>query len=188
MLAIPISLLSITPLLRAHRSNVGHGGPTTFKSNVQQKHNERPSGAHAESHIQSDDLLGEIGGRPDVAGATPPEFQPPAAVYEGRSAASESRTLLRALWHSGHRLRVVLLGAGIAVVLIGNMVGQIRLNTWNGSFFDFAGAAQPFQPAARAVDFFRHRRRALGACGRTDLDAADAQGPPARMADPSFAG
>ncbi len=101
-----------------------------------QQHNERPNGAHADSHIQSDDLLGEIGGRPDVAGATPPEFQPPAAVYEGRSAASESRTLLRALWHSGHRLRVVLLGAGIAVVLIGNMVGQIRLNTWNGSFFD----------------------------------------------------
>jgi putative ATP-binding cassette transporter len=103
---------------------------------VQQKHNERPSGAHADSHIQGDDLLGEIGGRPDVAGATTPEFQPPAAVYEGRSAASESRTLLRALWHSGHRLRVVLLAAGIAAVLIGNMVGQIRLNTWNGSFFD----------------------------------------------------
>jgi putative ATP-binding cassette transporter len=68
---------------------------------------------------------------------TTPEFQPPIAIYEGRSAASESRTLLRALWHSRHRLRIVLLAMGIAAVLIANMLGQIRLNEWNGSFFDF---------------------------------------------------
>ncbi len=102
---------------------------------MQQRHNERTPGAHADSKIQGDDLLGETGGRPDAAGIAQ-EFQPPAATYKGRSAASESRTLLRALWRSGHRLRVALLALGIAVVLIGNMIGQIQLNTWNGSFFD----------------------------------------------------
>ena len=102
---------------------------------MQQRNNGQVSGEHADSRLQDDDLLSEVGGRPDAAGATH-EFQPPVAVYEGRSAASESRTLLRALWHSTHRLRIVLLAIGIAALLIGNMAGQIRLNTWNGSFFD----------------------------------------------------
>ena len=63
-------------------------------------------------------------------------FEPPIATYETQGAARESLTLLRALWHSTHRLRVILLAVGIAAVLIANMVGQIRLNEWNGSFFD----------------------------------------------------
>ncbi|MEJ2378774.1 MAG: SbmA/BacA-like family transporter, partial [Pseudolabrys sp.] len=33
-------------------------------------------------------------------------------------------------------MRVVLLAVGIAAVLIANMFGQVKLNTWNGSFFD----------------------------------------------------
>jgi len=102
---------------------------------VQQRHSGQVSGEHADSRLQDDDLPGEVGGRPSAAGATH-EFQPPVATYEGRSAASESRTLLRALWRSTHRLRIVLLALGIAALLIGNMAGQIRLNAWNGSFFD----------------------------------------------------
>jgi putative ATP-binding cassette transporter len=101
-----------------------------------QRHSEDPPGEHADLRAHGDGLLGEIGDRSIAAGATTPEFEPPAAVYEGRSAASESRTLLRALWHSAHRMRVVLLAVGIAAVLIANMFGQVKLNTWNGSFFD----------------------------------------------------
>ena len=65
-----------------------------------------------------------------------PEFQVPAADYEDKSAFAESLTLLRALWRSRSRLRIILLAAGIAVALIANMVGQIKLNEWNGPFFD----------------------------------------------------
>src|SRR6185437_9510031 len=64
------------------------------------------------------------------------DFRPPAAEYKERSALSESAVLLRALWRSPQRLRALLLGAGIVAVLLGNMVGQLRLNTWNGAFFD----------------------------------------------------
>jgi putative ATP-binding cassette transporter len=68
--------------------------------------------------------------------ACPTEFHPPTAAYEGRSAFAESFDLLRILWRSSHRLRIVALAAGIIAVLVGNMIGQIRLNDWNGSFFD----------------------------------------------------
>ncbi|HZD91449.1 MAG TPA: ABC transporter ATP-binding protein/permease [Pseudolabrys sp.] len=44
--------------------------------------------------------------------------------------------MLRSLWRSASRLRVGLLAGGIVVVLIGNMIGQVRLNDWNGDFFD----------------------------------------------------
>lgn len=65
-----------------------------------------------------------------------PEFQPPKVTYRPKSAVLESLTLLAALWHSKHRLRIAVLVAGIAVVLVANMFGQVRLNDWNGSFFD----------------------------------------------------
>jgi putative ATP-binding cassette transporter len=64
------------------------------------------------------------------------EFQPPAANYDGRSARVESGTLLRELWRSGHRLKIIILAAGIIATLTANMVGQICLNNWNGTFFD----------------------------------------------------
>ncbi len=44
--------------------------------------------------------------------------------------------MLRGLWRARYRLRIVMLAGGIAAVLGGNMVGQIKLNEWNGSFFD----------------------------------------------------
>ncbi len=77
---------------------------------------------------------------PAAAGtAAPPEtsdFTPPAATYEGRSAAAEGFALLKTLWRSRHRRRIGLLAAGIAIVLGGNMYGQIKLNQWQGAFFD----------------------------------------------------
>jgi putative ATP-binding cassette transporter len=79
-------------------------------------------------------------GRCDAAtglpGSASAEFHPPEVTYQGRSAAAESMGLLRALWRSPYRRRAGLLAGGIAVVLVGNMAGQIRLNEWNGSFFD----------------------------------------------------
>ena len=101
--------------------------------NVQQRHNANSSGEHADSRPQADSDV--EAGRAAAAGACF-EFEPPSATYERKSAASESLTLLRLLWRSGHRLRIVLLASGIAGVLVANMVGQIRLNQWNGSFFD----------------------------------------------------
>jgi vitamin B12/bleomycin/antimicrobial peptide transport system ATP-binding/permease protein len=65
-----------------------------------------------------------------------PGFQPPTIAYEGRSAVAESLALLKGLWRSGYRFGVTLLAGGILLVLIGNMVGQVRLNDWNGAFFD----------------------------------------------------
>lgn len=63
-------------------------------------------------------------------------FQPPAIEYEGRSAVTESLALLKTLWRSRYRAAVALLAGGILLMLIGNMFGQIRLNDWNGDFFD----------------------------------------------------
>jgi putative ATP-binding cassette transporter len=65
-----------------------------------------------------------------------PLFQPPTIAYEGRSAAAESLALLKGLWRSGYRFGVTLLAGGILLLLIGNMIGQVRLNDWNGAFFD----------------------------------------------------
>ena len=63
-------------------------------------------------------------------------FQPPAIEYEGRSAAAECLALVKSLWRSRYRATVTLLAGGILLMLIGNMFGQIRLNDWNGDFFD----------------------------------------------------
>ncbi len=81
--------------------------------------------------------MNEAAGRTAAAGrSAEPEFKPPTAIYEKRSAISESRTLLRALWRSPHRTRIIMFVVGIIAVLIANMFGQVKLNTWNGSFFD----------------------------------------------------
>jgi putative ATP-binding cassette transporter len=95
-------------------------------------------GEHADSRLQTDRVRAAADeARPDAAGSgTGSEFHPPAAAYEGKSAARESLMLLRLLWRSASRLRISLLAAGIVVVLVGNIIGQIRLNDWNGDFFD----------------------------------------------------
>ncbi len=107
-------------------------------NNVQQRTNRDAPSDNADSRRQADTLRATADdGRPDPLSAQGPAgFRPPAAAYAGKSAARESLTLLRALWRSASRLRVSLLAAGIVVVLLGNMVGQIKLNDWNGTFFD----------------------------------------------------
>ena len=83
-------------------------------------------------------LLDSLRDRADASADPPPLplFQPPSIAYEGRSAAAESLALIRILWRSRHRAVVAWLAGGILVMLIGNMFGQIRLNDWNGAFFD----------------------------------------------------
>lgn len=78
----------------------------------------------------------DSGGRDAACAGSEIDFRPPAADYQARSAAAESGILMRALWHSSHRLRLALFAGGIVAVLIGNMAGQLRLNSWNGAFFD----------------------------------------------------
>src|SRR5918996_648222 len=65
--------------------------------------------------------------------------QPPAGRLRpeaGGSVIGQLSSLLSALWASRYRGRVGLLAAGIVVVLCANAVGQIRLNAWQGDFFD----------------------------------------------------
>jgi vitamin B12/bleomycin/antimicrobial peptide transport system ATP-binding/permease protein len=54
----------------------------------------------------------------------------------GKGALAQLGTLLRALGASSERRRLVLLTAGIVVILCATAVGQIRLNIWQGSFYD----------------------------------------------------
>ena len=51
-------------------------------------------------------------------------------------AISQLGSLLRALMVSPARNRVVVLAVALALVICANAVGQIRLNRWNGDFFD----------------------------------------------------
>src|ERR687891_2607184 len=65
--------------------------------------------------------------------------QPPADRLRpaaGGSVVGQLNSLLSSLWASRYRRRVGLLAAGIVIVLCANAVGQIRLNVWQGTFFD----------------------------------------------------
>src|SRR5262249_32986486 len=76
---------------------------------------------------------------PPVAEAQVSAFEPPAATYatyKDNGVASEALALGRSLWRSRYRRRIGLLASGIAAVLGANMIGQIRLNQWQGAFFD----------------------------------------------------
>lgn len=110
-------------------------GPATYGNNV---HNRQSGKASGEAPLPAKGLSSEAdSGRVSNNAATPDtEFRVPAAAYEGKSAFAESATLLRCLWSSSSRLRIVFLAIGIAVALVANMFGQIRLNEWNGPFFD----------------------------------------------------
>ncbi len=71
----------------------------------------------------------------------PSESHPPAAVEQKATVASDRLlpqlyTLWRALRASRHWRSVGLLAAGIVLVVCLNAVGQIRLNTWQGAFYD----------------------------------------------------
>ena len=49
---------------------------------------------------------------------------------------TQALPLLRALNASSYRNKLALMGAGIALVIITNTFGQIKLNAWLGSFYD----------------------------------------------------
>ncbi|MCG7393608.1 ABC transporter ATP-binding protein/permease [Microvirga sp. ACRRW] len=65
-------------------------------------------------------------------GHRPPEPAPEIAPSIGR----ELFLLFRDMYRGGKGWPMTRLGIAIVVVLIGNMVGQVRLNQWNGAFFD----------------------------------------------------
>jgi putative ATP-binding cassette transporter len=67
--------------------------------------------------------------------------QPPIAVGQPAGAASAAvipqvLSLWRALRASRHRRTIGLLAAGIVLVICLNAIGQIRLNSWQGAFYD----------------------------------------------------
>jgi putative ATP-binding cassette transporter len=63
-----------------------------------------------------------------------PAGKPPEEAEEGVFA--QLGSLLRALGASRCRRQIGLLAAGIVAVICANAVGQIRLNAWQGAFFD----------------------------------------------------
>ena len=95
---------------------------------------------------------------PLQARPTPPEPDQPiahslAVADTPRRARAECAALLRALWQSSRRRKIVLLTVGVAVVLFGNMVGQVRLNAWQGKFFDALGQREVSVFAGQLVTF-----------------------------------
>lgn len=62
----------------------------------------------------------------------------PAPKREGSSenAIREFFLLLRNMFEKGKGWPITRLSLAIVVILIGNMIGQVRLNAWNGVFFD----------------------------------------------------
>ena len=80
------------------------------------------------------------GGGPPVAPGPAIAIPPGRAAEEGaaprRSTLSEAKSLLRELKASrGRWIALTLFGAVLAVIIV-NMVGQVRLNTWQGDFFN----------------------------------------------------
>ena len=59
-----------------------------------------------------------------------------APAGRSESVIAQLSSLLRALGTSPYRRRLGLLAAGIVLVICANSVGQIRLNAWQGAFFD----------------------------------------------------
>jgi vitamin B12/bleomycin/antimicrobial peptide transport system ATP-binding/permease protein len=69
-----------------------------------------------------------------TAAAHPPE--PPHAHEIPPSILRELFQLFRDMLRNGRGWPMLRLGAAILVILVGNMFGQVRLNQWNGAFFD----------------------------------------------------
>lgn len=64
----------------------------------------------------------------DDKAALPPRVERPMLVQLG--------VLIRDMVGNGKGAGILVLMAALVAILIGNMVGQVRLNTWNGQFFD----------------------------------------------------
>jgi putative ATP-binding cassette transporter len=76
-----------------------------------------------------------VSAEPTLVGPALPSDDEPAreGAASGRRDLAE---LLGALRRSPRRRPIAWLAFGVTVILIGNMVGQVRLNRWNGAFFD----------------------------------------------------
>ncbi|WP_210381282.1 ABC transporter ATP-binding protein/permease [Microvirga zambiensis] len=70
----------------------------------------------------------------DHAAAHDAEAVPPHEVRP--SIVQELYLLFRDMFRGGKGWSMLRLGIAIVVILIGNMFGQVRLNEWNGAFFD----------------------------------------------------
>ena len=73
------------------------------------------------------------------AGKKPPLSQTPAAprpVQKSDGVIAQLMTLLRALAGSRRRGQLGLLALGVVVVICANAAGQIRLNSWQGAFYE----------------------------------------------------
>ena len=73
------------------------------------------------------------------AGKKPPLSQTPGAprpVLKSDSVIAQLMTLLRALAGSRRRRQLGLLALGVVVVICANAAGQIRLNIWQGDFYE----------------------------------------------------
>jgi putative ATP-binding cassette transporter len=119
------------------------GGQQQCKHTVQSRSSRKLASEHIEpcppvDHLdcEGDDACHDDACQNAAAGNIAPEFPATFEDAKSKSAITQVASLLRSLWKSSHRLRIALLVGGIAAVLVGNMVGQIRLNEWNGSFFD----------------------------------------------------
>ena len=68
----------------------------------------------------------------DVGQQAPQAVAPP----DPAGVLSDLALLMRVMLRSRHGWPIIRLSVAICAVLIGNMVGQVRLNRWNGAFFD----------------------------------------------------
>lgn len=90
------------------------------------------SGSPASATYQSQSSL-----KNSSAGAEPPRHTyVPKPGSSQENALWEFYHLLRDMFQGGKGWPIIRLSLAIVVVLIGNMIGQVRLNEWNGAFFD----------------------------------------------------
>ena len=101
----------------------------------------------------------------------------------GDGAIVQLMVLARTLWRSPYRSRIGLLAAGIVMVVCANAVGQIRLDSWQGAFYDALEQKQMRGVRDPAPGLRGDRRRPARPGRGADLAAGDDQGPAARMAD-----
>lgn len=71
-----------------------------------------------------------------VARTRAPRVVEPSHTPRSPGVWTELKHLFGTLKRAPERTGILMLAAGIVVVLVGNMIGQVRLNNWNGDFYD----------------------------------------------------
>ena len=93
-----------------------------------------------------------------IAAAHPSE--PPHSHEIAPSILRELYLLFRDMLRNGKDWPMLRLSAAILVILVGNMFGQVRLNRWNGAFFDAIEKREHRRLLPPAPGLPGHRRRA----------------------------